>query len=590
MVLGYYIAEAPLLSNHQYPNTMKHNDIKIIIGGMLLLCLPGVASAQYFIADGLGYNILSAAEHTVEVTVNETCTTYSGTFDIPSTVTYLGESYDVVALGEMAFYRAALSGLTIPSSVTEIRQGCFRDATGLATIHIPATVTHIDVWALAANGLASIEVDEGNPNYGAVDGILYSKDTATLVQCPRGKSGAIALPQATRHIAPCAFFDCKRVTGVALPDGLASIDYWAFMGAIRLNNIVIPATATYLGDNLFAGCTALTDLTLEAGNTHYYMDGTLIYTAGGDTLVSAHKSTDSVFLPGTVRVVSGFGFNTNVRYVRVPEGATTIGSNAFAYSSLRSIDLPSRMERIGAYAFDYCTALTRVGMPDSLDTMGRGCFELCSRLTTISIPDGLRTIPHEAFMYCTSLADIDWGCDVETIDSYAFGNCAITGLHLPPSLRIIRNGAFWRGRKMDRVVFYAPVDTIEHGAFDDHPIGKLQFRNTLPPATTEEGSLYGTTVDCIIVPCGSLDVWLADGYWSRFESKYVEDCDGIDDVADAAIRVCVRDGRIEVLGAEGEAVAVYDLAGRNVANHALPTGVYLVRVGHRPARKVTVAR
>lgn len=568
------------------------------LAGLFLLCVSSVASAQYFMSGGLGYNILSPITQTVEVTGSDNCSVYSGNINIPATVTHNGITYDVVALGEYAFYEAALSGITIPTSVTQIKEGCFRDVTGLTSINVPTSVTDIELWAFAAVGLTNINVDETNPNYCSIDGILFSKDTTTLVECPRGKRGTINLPQNTRYIDPCAFFDCKTITDVTLPEGLSSIGFWAFMGANRLNNIVIPSSVSYIGDNLFGGCSALANLTLETGNTHYYLDGMMIYSAGGDTLVSAHRSADSVFLPNTVRVVSGFGFNSRIKYVHVPEGVTTIADNAFAESSLRSIDLPSHLERIKCYAFDYCTSLVRVDMPTTLDTMELGCFEGCSRLTSIDLPNGLRTIPREAFMFCTSLAHINWGDSIETIDEFAFGNCALSELQLPPSLRVVRPRAFWKGRKMNRVVFSAPIDTIEWGAFDEHPIRTLQLKNTLPPVTTEygyddmNGCLAGTTVDSIIIPCGSREAYLADDYWGQFSDKYYEDCNGIDVPRESELSVYPNPAtdhiivqglrecqRVELVNTLGQTVLSRNIVGDTleIDVRGLERGIYFLR-------------
>ena len=44
-----------------------------------------------------------------------------------------------------------------------------------------------------------------------------------------------------------------------------------------------------------------------------------------------------------------------------------------------------------------------------------------------------------------------------------------------------------------------------------------------------------------------------------------------------------------VKGATDE-VRVFDMMGRGVRNNALPSGVYLVKVGDHPARKVVVVR
>ena len=65
--------------------------------------------------------------------------------------------------------------------------------------------------------------------------------------------------------------------------------------------------------------------------------------------------------------------------------------------------------------------------------------------------------------------------------------------------------------------------------------------------------------------------------------------EGIDDIAADGIRICVKDGRVVVEGGREE-VYVYDMVGCSVRNDNLPSGVYLVKVGKRPARKVVVMR
>lgn len=122
--------------------------------------------------------------------------------------------------------------------------------------------------------------------------------------------GIHTLPQSTRHIAPCAFIYCQSVTGVEMPQGLQSIGYWAFLYNSSLNNVVIPSSVTQIDDNVFGGCEALTSLTLAEGNIHYMMDGLMLYTIDGDTLLSCHKSADSVFLPAGLRAVGGFAMNS----------------------------------------------------------------------------------------------------------------------------------------------------------------------------------------------------------------------------------------------------------------------------------------
>lgn len=571
---------------------------KTFLALLAVLTLTNTIKAQNFMSGGIGYQVLSTEDHTVEVTVKETCTPYSGNITIPATVTYNGTDYDVVALGKEAFYQAHLTGITIPSSVTQIKRGCFLFATGPSSITIPASVAVIEPLAFAIYNLNTISVDENNPNYMSMGKMLFSKDTTTLVECLLTQSGVVTLPQSTRHLVTNAFAYCQNITGVTLPEGLESIGYWAFVDNPLLNNVVIPSSVTYIAPGPFVHCLALSNLSIAQGNTHYYMDGMMIYSADGDSLVSCHSSGDSVFLPNTLRYVNGFGGNINVKYVHVPEGVTTIGTEAFNGSSLASIDLPGRLHFIDEYAFYYCQSLKRVDMPATLDTMGEGCFYGCSSLKTIDIPNDLRIVPEAAFFMCTSLSKVTWGDAVEEIGFCAFGDCSFMELTLPPTLRVVREAAFigdYKG-KLKRLIFSAPVDTIEVTAFFSQPLRMLRLRNIVPPVTTDDGygtygCLVGTNADTIIIPCGSLNGWLSDDYWNQFADKYFEDCDlGVEEVTESKVIVYPNPTAglvtIQGLNEEPQSIELFDFKGSHVASFPdstfdisdFPQGPYMVRI------------
>ena len=56
------------------------------------------------------------------------------------------------------------------------------------------------------------------------------------------------------------------------------------------------------------------------------------------------------------------------------------------------------------------------------------------------------------------------------------------------------------------------------------------------------------------------------------------------------INIYTLGDRIIVEGAEGETVRIFDITGRSVRNGGLSAGVYLVKIGDRPARKVVVMK
>ena len=87
-----------------------------------------------------------------------------------------------------------------------------------------------------------------------------------------------------------------------------------------------------------------------------------------------------------------------------------------------------------------------------------------------------------------------------------------------------------------------------------------------------------------------------------FDTVYIYDTVyvGVDDVEAVTAKVYVAGGQIVVESAEGKGVAVYDVAGRRLATRrdeygqlrfdVSTSGIYLVRVGDAPARRVVVVR
>ena len=63
---------------------------------------------------------------------------------------------------------------------------------------------------------------------------------------------------------------------------------------------------------------------------------------------------------------------------------------------------------------------------------------------------------------------------------------------------------------------------------------------------------------------------------------------GINDILSSDIKVYSLGGRIVVEGADGETVHIFDMMGRTIHNEALPTGVYMVKVGEHPSRKSVI--
>lgn len=217
--------------------------------------------------------------------------------------------------------------------------------------------------------------------------------------------------------------------------------------------------------------------------------------------------------------------------------------------SLTSVTLPYSIKEISGNAFFGCTRLTEVNLPGSVEEIGSAAFRECSSLETINLPEGVRVIWGQAFCLCTSLRTI----------------------HLPSTLENVMASAF---------VDCNHIDTVWIAAVEPPLCGSSQYPQL--PAFTDNNAV-------LVVPCGSESDYHNAYGWENF-SEIISDCDGIEDADISSVTIYALGGRIVVEGAEGETVRIFDITGRNVRNEALHTGVYIVKIGDRPARKVVVMK
>ncbi len=571
---------------------------------------------QTFVSNGIVYGVTSGQTVEVQPYYILLSSAYSGSIVIPETVENDDITYTVTAVGESAFEGCTgVTNLSLPATVRSIGSYCFYNCnftslqlpdslrtlgdhaflySRISSLHLPAHFEEYGNAAFWARNLASITVDTANPYFRSIGGWLYSKDSLTLCAVPDGVSGTVSVPSHVRHLANMAFGFCQNVTAVSLPQGLISIGDFAFNICAHINNVVIPASVTRIGNCPFSYCPQLTNLSIASENTRYVMDGLLLYSANYDTLISCHKSDATVTLRPNVKVIGGFENNTWVRNIDFPASVTELSDNCFNGCSIVTLTLPAHMRRIGALAFGENKNLTSITMPQTLLAMGEGAFSWCERLTSVVIPDSLTIIPKEAFNSCPRLSSVAWGNAVEEIGYASFWAMAAADLQLPPTLKKLDDLAFAAcANNLRRVTFRGQADTIGERVFRNANLDRMRFKSAVPPAVTGDGPLADIgRLDSIIIPCGSLNAWLADSYWGQFADKLVEDCNlGVKEAAAANIVVYPNPttGKVHILGLEEEApdVEILDMAGRpaaafrhtttlNLSN--LPNGAYMAKI------------
>jgi hypothetical protein len=176
-----------------------------------------------------------------------------------------------VTISERVFaYCTSLTTVTLPASLTTLGVRAFTYCTGLTTVTLPASLTAIgDNPFSGCTNLTNLIVDVGNPDYKAENGMLLTKDGATLISCPSG-SGTVTLDGVTT-IGGWAFADCTALTEVNLPSA-EDIGVNAFYRTGTDTLIVtLPADAPTVaaGDNAYATYSRTVTVKAPAVRTGY---------------------------------------------------------------------------------------------------------------------------------------------------------------------------------------------------------------------------------------------------------------------------------------------------------------------------------
>lgn len=378
-------------------------------------------SAQTFQSDGLSFKVLSATEHTVQLTASDAANPTEIT--LPDTVVYEGVKYTLTSIGEKAFdNNNKLVTVNLPATLRDIQYGAFFKTTKLRTInaHSPmAPDIEASPFATTVMVNCTLYVPAGKWfDY------QYNWRRFQRVYEYGTKQGVVA--------------DGLKYNILSEQDRLAGITGNSYTGDVN-----IPASVTIDGKEykvVEIGC--------------YAFDG--------------RTGITSVTLPATILVINNYAFRkSSLPTVTLPQGLRMLKEGCFEYAPLTTVTIPPRIQRVENLAFAYCDKMTEVTLGDSVNYLGNSAFGFSPKLKKINGGDKVTLIMESVFLNDTSLTTAAFP-NVVTIKGAAFRNTAVR-FTFPRSLKSIDLQGFMECRGLTEVVLPDTMDLVGATAFASCP-------------------------------------------------------------------------------------------------------------------------
>ena len=329
---------------------------------------------------------------------------------------------------EMASYGIAGNGNMTSidlNEVIKVETSAIVNITKLKKIKLPKDIKKAGLSQGAfegCNALEAYEVAEGNTDFSAVDGVLFSANKEILYFYPLAKPDeTYTIPSTVKEIAVKAFQGATKLTSLVIPTSVEKIQEQAFRQNYKLASVKFcePSKITDLSAYSFWQCPKLTEVTLPSSITEI-----------GKVFLQC-ENLETVNVPANAKLKTikedAFATNKNLKKFNFQGNCNleAIEANAFANAeSLESFNFPKTVTKIERNAFTGCTNMATATFAEDADIqkIGEGAFADCG-LKSISIPKKVKTIEREAFRNCKVLTQIDVTEFTTQIDPEAFKYC-----------------------------------------------------------------------------------------------------------------------------------------------------------------------
>ncbi len=518
-----------------------------------------------------------------------------GDLVIPDSVVYEGKTYAVGHIYSYAFIDCSgLTSVTIPNTVKTIGYFAFENCSGITSLTIGNSVTRIYTAAFHnCSALTSLTIPNSVTSIGGsifrgcsaltsvtIGNSLTSVSNYAFFGCSSLLS--VTIPNSVKDIANYAFENCSALTSVTIGDSVTSIGNKAFYGCSSLSSVTIPNSVTSIYEKAFQNCSALTSVTI---GTSVRSIGNFVFGGCGnvDTLYfNARNMNTSPDWYDSSPYYDSYGFRPmRFSVLILGDSVESIPAGAFYRQNvLASVAIPDSVTSIGSGAFGNCSGLASVTLGASVTSIGQGAFNNCTNLLHLisqavypptcsgsevfqNIPSQCKlTVPCGSWIYYEETAP--WNTQFPIHEEDCIAQYTVTVVSADPTMGEVSGGG---------TVLDGDILTIRAMAYKGYRFQHWDDGNT---DAVRDIEVHGDIT-----------------YTAYFEEDIPE---GIEDASTAGFTIAVQGHRIVVEGIGDQKIRVFDITGRQIGSvegntATVPaSGVYFVKVGDHPARKVVVIR
>jgi len=474
------------------------------------------------------------------------------TIDLGSSITRIGAS---------AFYKSALTEISLPESITSLGASCFLNCK-FTKVEIPSGVTAIPEKAfygctlleevVLPDCLKTIGGTAFNDCYALetinVPDSVESIGERAFEDCDSLKE--FRFPKNVKKVQQSVLSECDNLERVVIPEGVTHIEAFAFTSSPKLKTILIPKSVYSIyasgnvidNDNLvivyngsygqkWAEEKNLPHVVIEEGQeAEVFEKNGVTYAVSNEKayVIACDKELTDVVVESEIngcpvtdinKVFKGHKMQT----ITLPETVTEIDDYAFSdCSNLTTVNYSKKLTKIGEYAFQRCTSLEKIYIPKSLKEMGMAVFKDCvsidvveiedlvawSKVTWISSSNNPICFAEKLIINGEEITDLVITKEMSNVTSDLFNNADfLTSVTFEEGVKNIGARAFYGCDNLEEINFPESIVSIEATAFGNNiKLTEIKLSGEAEKTIGQSAFSYCTALESVEITGGAVSL------------------------------------------------------------------------------------